>query len=297
MSRSCCPVVNRQVPYPPVGPGSSAGVKVNRGPLGRIGPVGFPSFSQVWRSRGRWRVLVVGDGHAPGGPGVTGRGAGQVAGQVGVDGPMPPSSPGRSARPSRVAAGTVRVSWPANPGGITPAAARSGAGAGVSGPGVRRVPSGLCAEGPGVHAEQDVQEGAGAQHVHPALQPGRAQLLRPRGHPLIRGQHLRRRQLPPGQPRVPATPRPTAPPGSPSPPAPGACAALPGATSITARAIAARSAGGVSRPARPSTIASAARASSGSSRQVARAMTAALAGPGSRPGTPPWCRAGLTSSS
>ena len=52
--------------------------------------------------------------------------------------------------------------------------------------------------------------------------------------------------------------------------------ALPGATSMTARVIAARSPGGVSVPARPSTIASAARASPGSSTAVADAMIAAL---------------------
>ena len=49
-----------------------------------------------------------------------------------------------------------------------------------------------------------------------------------------------------------------------------------GATSITARAIAARSPPGVSRAARSSTSASAARASSGSSRPVALAMIWAL---------------------
>ncbi len=52
--------------------------------------------------------------------------------------------------------------------------------------------------------------------------------------------------------------------------------ALPGATSMTARAIAARSPPGVRRPARPSTIASAARASPGSSSAVAAAMICAL---------------------
>jgi hypothetical protein len=52
--------------------------------------------------------------------------------------------------------------------------------------------------------------------------------------------------------------------------------AFSGATSITARAIAARSAPGVSRPARSSTFASAARASAGSRSWVAWDMTCAL---------------------
>ena len=52
--------------------------------------------------------------------------------------------------------------------------------------------------------------------------------------------------------------------------------AFSGATSITARTIAARSPPGVSRPARPSTIASARRASAGSSTATARAMISTL---------------------
>ena len=53
--------------------------------------------------------------------------------------------------------------------------------------------------------------------------------------------------------------------------------AFSGATCITARAIADRSPPGVSRPARPSTFSSAARASSGSSSAVAHAMICTLA--------------------
>src|SRR5215469_14235557 len=91
----------------------------------------------------------------------------------GSTGPSPASSPGRSARPAAVPSGTVSVTWPANP----PAAPLPGAGAG-----------GL--------AEQEVQEGPGAQLVHAALQPGPLQLPGPPADPLVRGQHLIRRQLP-----------------------------------------------------------------------------------------------------
>ena len=44
---------------------------------------------------------------------------------------------------------------------------------------------GLGRAGPGVFAEDEVQERAGAQLVHAALQPGRAQLTRPGGDPLV----------------------------------------------------------------------------------------------------------------
>ena len=54
------------------------------------------------------------------------------------------------------------------------------------------------------------------------------------------------------------------------------CLALSGLTSMTARRIAARSWAGVSDPARSRTRASAARASSGSSKAVAQAMIAAF---------------------
>ena len=109
-------------------------------------------------------------------------------------GPIPGISPGRSARPSRVASGTVRVTRPANP--AAPCAG-PGDGGGASGPcrpwsaAVRAA----VAAGTGVLAQQQVEEGAGAEHVHVALQPGLLQLLRPGGDPLVGGQDLIRGQL------------------------------------------------------------------------------------------------------
>ena len=46
---------------------------------------------------------------------------------------------------------------------------------------------------PGVLAQQQVQVGAGPQHVHVAVQAGLFQLPRPRGDPLVGSQHLGRR--------------------------------------------------------------------------------------------------------
>src|ERR1700683_5043758 len=44
--------------------------------------------------------------------------------------------------------------------------------------------------------------------VHVASTRARRELLAPPVHPLVGGQHLRRRQLPPGQPRIPRRLRP-----------------------------------------------------------------------------------------
>ena len=156
----------------------------------------------------------------------------------GSRGPMPGISPGRSARPSRVTQGDGEVERPGEPGRDHPgqrpgqapasrapatrpairtgAAVRAGA-AVVAGLGVVagvavfarsavlgaglllvRVP-----QRAGVDAEQDVQEGAGPEQVHAAVQARLAQLPGPPGDPLISGQHLGRRQLPAGQARVP----------------------------------------------------------------------------------------------
>ena len=177
-----------------------------RWPAGRIRPVGFSAVSRAGRSRGRWRAraLSVTVTHQVD-RGLRAAAAARSRARSGSIGPMPPSSPGRSARPVTVASGMVRVTCPANPGGITPASGpppgRAGEGSGRLGAGRRAV----CGwpEGPGVHAEQYVQEGPGPQRIHAAVQPGLAQLLGPRGDPLVGGQHLRGRQFPPGQPRVP----------------------------------------------------------------------------------------------
>ena len=100
------PDLDEQVPLPGDPGGESPGsVSAGRSGLisggegepcsaGRVGPAGRAGFAPC-RPVGGCRpgaavpdgvALAVGDGHAPGGPGVAGRGGGQVAGQVGVDG-------------------------------------------------------------------------------------------------------------------------------------------------------------------------------------------------------------------
>ena len=106
----------------------------------------------------------------------------------GSTGPRPASSPGRPARPVRVTSGTVRVTRLANPAGTAPGWP-AGAGGG--------------SRGAGVLAQEQVQVGAGADLVRPAVQPGLAQLARPPGDPVTDRQHLVRRQLPARQRGVP----------------------------------------------------------------------------------------------
>ena len=99
---------------------------------------------------------------------------------TGRPGPCPASSPGRSARPAAVPSGTVRVTCPANPPAAPPAGPAPG-GCCAAPPSCPSAARGRA--GPGVRAENQVQEGAGAQLVHPAVQPGRLQLA---AHQLIR---------------------------------------------------------------------------------------------------------------
>src|SRR2546429_334514 len=122
-----CPgirVVNRQVPYPPGGPGP-AWVKVNPG--GSVPPDGWCSRFLAWLwGSGRAQAcpaarprLSVTDRHHE----VFGFAAEAVArsrASHGSTGPSPGISPGRSARPSKVATGTVRWLRPANPPGNGP---------------------------------------------------------------------------------------------------------------------------------------------------------------------------------
>ncbi len=202
------PVVNRQVPYPPGGPGP-AGVKVN--------PVCVLPGGLVPRGGGRGGWFPVPSGGrarsvalARPGPRLRGSGRAQacpvarprasvtvrhhdVAGFAaeaaarsrashGSTGPRPGSSPARSARPSRVASGTVRWFRPANPAGTGPPpdpggpvragrVARAVLGRGGAAP----------VSGAGVLVQEQVQGGPGAQHVHPARDPGRAELPGPPG--------------------------------------------------------------------------------------------------------------------
>ena len=191
---------SRQVPYPPGGPSRLAGVKVNPAPPGGPGPARFlwlfgSGRAQPWPTAWPcWSVTVT--HHVV--LGLAAAAAARSRASQGSTGPCPPSSPGRSASPAAVPSGTVSVTRPANPppapagphraAAAPPPHAASCAGvAGVPGPRVA---------GAGVLAEDQVQERAGAQLVHPAVQPRLLQLARPPADPLVRGQHLIRRQLP-----------------------------------------------------------------------------------------------------
>ena len=198
---------SRQVPYPPGGPSRLAGVKENPAPPGGPGPGAFPAAlgSGPGAAVADGVAVLVGDRHAPGRLRVP-RGRGdQVAGQPRVDRAEPAQlagpvrEPGRGAQrhgqrdppdePAPGAAGRPRARRPVRPAGRAIAVLPGG----VRGPG---------GAGPGVLAEDQVEEGAGAQLVHPAVQPGLLELARPPADPLVRGQHLIGRQLPPHQRRV-----------------------------------------------------------------------------------------------
>ena len=110
----------------------------------------------------------------------------------------------------------------------------------------------------------------------PPSSPALLQLTRPRADPLIRGQHLIRRQFPAHQRGVAGVLRPPLHPGRPAPPSPAAPSPSPARPPCTARASAERSEPGVSRPARPRTFASTARASSSARYWVSRTISSAL---------------------
>ena len=146
----------------------------------------------------------------------------------GSTGPSPASSPGRSARP---ASGAQRDGQ-RDPAGEPARGTRAGppggwrAAAGHRPPAPR--PPRPRGAGPGVLAEEQVEVGAGAQLVHPAVQPGPLQLVRPGGDPLVRGQHLVRAAARGPSARRCRYPRPTAPPARTSPRSPAAAAPSPG---------------------------------------------------------------------
>ena len=111
--------------------GLTGGGEGEPGAAGRIVPAGFAAFRRPGAAVADGVALAVGDGDAPGRPGVAGRGRARSRARSGSTGPIPPSSPGRSARPVTVASGTVKVTCPANPGGIIPASGPPGPGAGA----------------------------------------------------------------------------------------------------------------------------------------------------------------------
>ena len=133
--------------------------------------------------------LPVGHRHAPGRPRVPRGGGHEVAGQPRVD----RAQPGQLARPVGQAGRGAERDGQGDPAG-EPAPSAAGRTrtrrlprraailpGGVRGPG---------RAGPGVRAEDQVEEGAGAQLVHAAVQPGLLQLAGPPADPLIGGQHL-----------------------------------------------------------------------------------------------------------
>lgn len=61
---------------------------------GRVVPVTFSSFHRPGAAVADRMALAVGDGEAPGGPGVAGGGRSEIAGQARVDGADPSNSPG-----------------------------------------------------------------------------------------------------------------------------------------------------------------------------------------------------------
>jgi len=127
-------------------------------------------------------AVLIGHGHAPRGRGVPRSRGHEVAGQSRVDGP----DAGDLAGPLVQAEQGGQRDGQGHPAG-EPARRRARR---ASGRGRRAVLT-----GPGVLAQDQVQERAGAQLIHAALQPGPLQLTRPAGDPLIRGQHLVGRQL------------------------------------------------------------------------------------------------------
>src|ERR1700691_355509 len=81
-------------PVAAVWPGLFSGSEGERRPAGRVMPVGFPPSGRRGAAVPDRVPVLVGDGDAPLRPRVTGRGFGQVAGQVRVDRPDAAQLPG-----------------------------------------------------------------------------------------------------------------------------------------------------------------------------------------------------------
>jgi len=176
----------------------------------------------------------------------------------------------------------VKVTWPANPGGIIPASGPPGPGArgwagswGRAGSWGWRVPSVRLPRG---RESMPSKMSRYARARSASMPPSTPALRSSLAHAVTRWSAASTCAGGSSRPASPAFPLASA--HRSTRVLSASCSrrffALPGATSITARAIAARSPGGVSSPARPSTIASATRASAGSSTAVAPAMIIAL---------------------
>ena len=123
-------------------------------------------------------AVLIGDRYAPCCRWVLRGGAGQVAGQPRVDGPDAGDLSGALVQVEQCHQRDGQGHLPGEPGRTSAAGRASG-----------RSRRAILA-GPGVFAEHQVEEGAGAHLVHPAIEPGFAQLAGPPADPLIGGQHL-----------------------------------------------------------------------------------------------------------
>ena len=142
------------------------------GSAGRVVPVRFSASDGPGAAVADGVALAVGHRHAPGGPGVAGRGPSQVPGQVGVDRPDPAQLAGPVRPPGDGGLGDGQGDLAGEPGRDHPGQRPARLGR-VLGLGRVPGPAGAvraAAEGPGVHPEQDVQESPGPQRIHPAVQ-------------------------------------------------------------------------------------------------------------------------------
>src|SRR5580704_11929880 len=170
-----------------VSAGRSRVIGTGEGEAGWGGTAGFSASDGPGAAVSHGVPVAVGDRDAPGGSGVAGRCGSQIPGQVRVDGP----DPGQLTGPVRPAGhgglGDGEGDVPGESGRDHPGqrpGRRRGRRMGLGFAGAVRGAAG----GPGVHAEQDVEERAGPQRVDTAVQAGLAQLLGPGGDALIGGQ-------------------------------------------------------------------------------------------------------------
>ena len=284
------PVVNRQVPYPPGGPGP-ARVKVNpvlAVPGGSV-PPGGPRLRRRVRGSGRAQACAdgpapgVGDGQAPRRLRVGRGGSGQVAGLPRVHRPQPVQFPGPVGQAEQGGQRGGEVVPPANPAGIPPPCP-PGTGP-VAEPGTRYGPAGCPPASPGAvprdaagRESWSSSKSMRARARSRSMPPSRPAARSSRAHQVMRWSMARTCAGGSSRPASAGVPGIFGPSFHPRVPG-GVLApvlAFRGATWATARAITWRSAPGLKVLARPRTSASAWRASSGSSSTVWRAMICTL---------------------